>query len=333
MMANRNRPFNNGTVQRVASLVLLFSFVAMTASAAPELSLTMKTAAVVDRDMVRLSDIADLTGDAPELIKTLGETVVSNAPEPGQTRFVGIEYVRIRLRQAGYDTDAIAIQGASDVRISRQSEALPAEQIEAAVVAAIRGHMPWKDETVTITDISFDKDIQLPTGKLTYQVVPKRNEDYLGSTIVALHLFVDGAPYRRLWVNATISVMTDVVVVVKPLGKHQHIQLEDLSVVSRELTDLPSDIVRRPEAALGNRATRMIYPNTVLQASMFDAPPVVDRGDIVKIVANAGPMTITATGMVKQQGCLGEMVRVMNTESKRTVIARVTGPGAVQVDF
>jgi flagella basal body P-ring formation protein FlgA len=66
---------------------------------------------------------------------------------------------------------------------------------------------------------------------------------------------------------------------------------------------------------------------------MISLPPLVKRGDIVKIVANTGIMTITATGMVKQKGRKGEMVRVMNTDSNRIVTARVTGPGAVEVDF
>ena len=49
--------------------------------------------------------------------------------------------------------------------------------------------------------------------------------------------------------------------------------------------------------------------------------------------ADAGAMTITATGLVKQQGRNGDVVRVMNTDSKRVILARITGPGAVKVDF
>jgi flagella basal body P-ring formation protein FlgA len=126
---------------------------------------------------------------------------------------------------------------------------------------------------------------------------------------------------------------SDVVTVIRPLGKHQPIKPADLSVERRDLAALPSDTISRIEDAMGNRTTRMIYPNTVLQTSMISSPPLVKRGDMVKIVANAGAMTITATGMVKQQGCKGETVRVVNTDSKRIITARVTGPGAVEVDF
>ena len=319
-----------------ACLILMFVVFLLSPAAysADGTCLTLKGAVAVDQDAVRLSDIATLTGSASQMqLKTLGATVVARSPKPGQTRFVDIDYIRIRLKQAGADTDSLIFKGSRDVRITREAATLSTHRIERAVEAAIRSRMPWKNEDVTISGIAFDETIQLPTGRLTYRIVPNRNEDFLGRTILALHLFVDGEPVRRIWVNATISVMGDVITVIRPLGKHQHIELADLSVQRRELADLSSDTVRRIEDALGNRTTRMIYPNTVLQSSMIASPPLVKRGDIVKIVANAGPMTITATGMVKQQGCKGEMVRVVNTDSNRIITARVIGPGAVEVDF
>ncbi len=295
--------------------------------------LTLKASVVVDQDVVRLSDIGSLRGPSKSQLQSLGTTVVAKSPQPGQTRLVSIDYVRIRLRQAGVDTDALIYKGPQDVRISRRAATLPVRRIQRAVETAIRTRMPWKNEDVGISRITFDETIVLSTGKLSYRIVPNRNEDYLGRTMLALHLFVDGEPVRKLWVNATISVMADVVTVNRPLGKHQHIELSDLSVERRDLASLPSDTVSRIEDALGNRTTRMIYPNTVLQSSMIALPPLVKRGDIVKIVANSGPMTISVTGMVKQQGRKGEMVRVVNTDSKRIVTARVIGPGAVAVDF
>ncbi|WP_319409774.1 flagellar basal body P-ring formation chaperone FlgA [uncultured Desulfosarcina sp.] len=295
--------------------------------------LALNAAVLVEQDSVRLSDIATLTGTSNGRLETLGAIVVARAPQPGQTRFVSIDYIRIRLKQAGIDTTSILFKGPQDVRITRQAATLPTQRIQRAVEMAIRSRMPWKNEDVTISDINLDETLQLPVGKLTYQILPSRNEDYLGQTILALHLFVDGEPVRKVWVNATISVMADVVTVVRPLGKYAVIELADLSLERRDLSGLSSDTVSRIEDVLGNRTTRMIYPQTVLQANMVASPPLVRRGDIVKIVANTGPMIITATGVVKQQGCKGEMVRVMNTDSNRIITARVTGPGAVAVDF
>ena len=326
-------PDNTGKLGAGLIIMAALCLLAPAAFSSDGTCITLKVESLVDQESVRLSDIATLTGPSENQLKTLGATIVARAPQPGQTRFVGVDYMRIRLKQAGVDTASITFKGPSDVRITRRSATLPIQRIQRAVETAIRSRMPWKNEDVVIGEITLDETLQLPTGRLTYRIEPSRNEDYLGRTNLALHLFVDGEPVRKVWVNADISVMADVVTVIRPLGKHAYIERADLSVERRNLKDLSSDTISRIEDALGSRTTRMIYPQTVLQLSMFASPPLVRRGDVVKVIANAGPMIITATGVVKQQGGKGEMVRVENTDSKRIITARVTGPGAVEVNF
>jgi flagellar basal body P-ring formation protein FlgA len=295
--------------------------------------LTLRPAAVVDRETVCLGDIAALSGGSQSRSGELAKTVVARTLMPGQIRFVDLDYIRIRLKQTGFDPGAMTFQGPRTVRITRRAASLPAKEIRRAVKAAILSRMPWKEEDVTIHDIRFDDSMALPTGRLTYRIEPTPHEEYIGRTILGLRLFVDGRPVRKLWVNATITVMAKVVTVIRPLGRYQHIQPADLALERRDLTKLPADTVRNLENAVGNRTTRMIYPHTVLESSMMTAPPLVRRGDIVKIIARSGPMTITATGLAKQQGSKGQMVHVANTDSRRVITARVTGPGTVEVDF
>ena len=320
---------------RPALLLSIFGilFFAVTALASSPIQLTLKEAVVIDQDVVRLADVASLSG-VPKAVSAPIETVrVATSPLPGQTRFLSLDYIRIRLKQAGFQIDAMKFVGPQDVQISRKAAALSQDTIIPAVEKAIRRQMPWQREAVTIRNIRFNDDIKLPTGTLTHRITPNRNEDYLGRTTLALHLFVDGELIKKTWVNADICVMADVVNVVRPLGKHQRITRQDLALMRADLSDLPSNTVRNIEDALGNRTTQMIYPGTILKTGMYALPALVKRGDIVKIVANAGPMTITATGKVKQKGARGEMVHVINTDSNRVITARVIGPGAVEVEF
>ncbi len=314
-------------------IVTLATAPAAPADAVSGARIELKTAVSVDRESVRLSDLASIHGAPGAPLAALGETAVAQAPLPGKVRFLDRDAIRLRLRQAGHDMEAIEFSGAVDVRVTRQAAMLPAARVRSDVEAAIRQRMPWPDDQVAIRDIRFDEDMQLPTGRLTYRFAFNRNEDFLGRTIVALNLFIDGEPFRRIWVNAVVSVMAEVVTVVRPLGKQQTIAPEDLALRRRELATLPSDVVRRMDAAIGNRTTRMIYPDTVLQTGMFVTPPLVRRGDIVKIIARSGPLTVTATGEVKEPGAKGELVRVINTDSNRSITARVTATGAVEVEF
>ena len=308
-------------------------FFGTAAYAAGQIRVTLREKVTIEKDVVRLRELADVSGMPESAASSLAMAEVATSPLPGQSRFVSLDYIRIRLRNAGFDTDTIHFLGTQDVQISRAAATVPREAIIRAVEAAIRRQMPWKRESVEISNVRFDDDMALPTGILTYRIVPNRNEDYLGRTMLALHLFVDGEKVKKTWVHADIAVMADVVKVVRPLGRHQRIQRTDLSVVRADLSDLPSDTVRSIQDAVGNRTTQMIYPDTLLKTGMFSLPPLVNRGDIVKIVANAGPMTITATGKVKQRGCKGELIDVINTDSQRVITARVIGPGAVEVDF
>lgn len=296
-------------------------------------TLLLKTAVVVHEDAVRLADIADFSALGEKLQQQWGATVVARSPLPGQSRFVGMDAIRIRLKQAGIDPAAIAFQGPQDVRVTRGAMTLPVERIKQAVEAQIRGRMPWRNEDVIVDGITFDESIQLPTGELSFQILPNRNETFLGRTVLALHLLVNDQPVRRVWVNASVTVMADVVTVARPLGKNQPIEPAHLMVERHNRAELASDVVSSIEAALGHRTTRMIYPGTVLQSSMLALPPLVRRGDLVKIIAHSGPLTITATGLVRQQGGKGEMIRVVNTDSNRVITARVIGPGEVAVDF
>ena len=300
---------------------------------ASETVVSLRPMAEVKSNFVRLSEIATVSGPSTSHCNVLRNVEITRSPLPGQKRFVGADFIRIRLRQSGIDTDTILFTGSDDVSISRKKATLSTQQIRSDVERQIRRLMPWDDEDVVIQNISLDDTVILPAGKQSYRIIPNRNEDYLGRTVFALHFLVDGVVVRKTWVNVTISVSVDVVAVVRPLGKHQHIEPDDIVLKRHDLAKLPSDTVRNIEDALGNRTKRMIYPNTVLQSSMIVTPPMVRRGDLVKIVASSGPMTITASGRIKQQGCKGDLVKVVNTDSNRIITARVTGPGKVAVEF
>ena len=157
MITDGIKPSGNSGKLRVCLIVMLAMSLHSPAafSSNNATCLTLKAAARVEQESVRLSDIATLTGTSPNQLKTLGATIVASAPQPGQTRFVGIDYIRIRLKKAGVDTTSIVFNGHQDVRITRQAATLPTRRIQRAVEMAIRSRMPWKNEAVTISEIAI----------------------------------------------------------------------------------------------------------------------------------------------------------------------------------
>jgi hypothetical protein len=234
---------------------------------------SLKPTAEVVRGSVLLSDIATVSGSSTSQCDSLRDIVITRSPLPGQKRFVGADFIRIRLRQVGVDTSRLLINGSEDVSVSRKSQTITTKGIKVEIEQQIRKQMPWDDEDVNIRDISLDSKIILPSGKFSYRILPNRNEDYLGKSVFALHFFVNGEFVKKTWVNANISVLAEVVTVVRPLGRHQHIEPDDIALKRRDLAKLPSGTIRNIEDALGNRTKKMIYPNTVLRSNMIVTPP------------------------------------------------------------
>ena len=81
------------------------------------------------------------------------------------------------------------------------------------------------------------------------------------------------------------------------------------------------------------QADRNIRAGAILRLNQLSWPKMVRAGDVVSVVARSGAMVITVTGEAKQDGNRGEWIKVTNIESKKTISARVTGPGEVKVEF
>ena len=60
-------------------------------------------------------------------------------------------------------------------------------------------------------------------------------------------------------------------------------------------------------------------------------PEVVQRNDAVTLIYEVPGVTITARGKAVEAGAEGDIVNVLNEQSKRTVQGVVTGPGRVTV--
>jgi flagella basal body P-ring formation protein FlgA len=81
------------------------------------------------------------------------------------------------------------------------------------------------------------------------------------------------------------------------------------------------------------RAKRRIFPKTILRRDYVEAPYLVQRGDLVKIVARSEALQLTAQGITKARGRRGERIRVENIDSKKQVYATVVDAATVEVQF
>jgi flagella basal body P-ring formation protein FlgA len=205
--------------------------------------------------------------------------------------------------------------------------------VNAAVKAFILHHAPWKPDQLKITRLTFDQELTLPAGKIGFRVTAPKHTDWLGPIPFRVAILVDGQETVKVVAPATIEVWSDVVVAVKPLGKYQPIEADDIVVKKMNLARVPANVIVKAEQAIGLRARHNIAANCVLRGDQIESPPVVVRGDMVQMIAESAVMKIAVKGMAKESGAVGERIRVMNLSSKKIVYAQVKDEQTVLVEF
>ena len=288
--------------------------------------------AKVSSKLIRLSEIAGIEGDDSQRVEALKSVVLGKAPLPGEEREISVHYIEMKIRQNGIDPAILTLDIPETIKVLREAIEVSPKEIEKIVKQFIHKKMPWNSDEVAIK-ISPAKGVVLAAGEITYEVVPQKREDYLGVTNLSVVFMVNGRVERKLWVNAHIDVSKEVVVSNHLLRRHYTITEGDIRLEKMNLAELSANVVTDPLEAIGKRTKRAIDPNLPLKLNFLELPPLVRRGDLVTIVAESDTLKITTQGIVSENGCKGEMVRVINTNSRKDVYARVVDSRTVAVDF
>ncbi len=316
-------------------LFIIFILVAVISEASAMLvvTVTVQEKTEVGQEHVRLGDVAHISGGDHKFVRRLGDLIVGKAPLPGKTRSLNERSIKLRLKQSGIDTGQIRLVVPGKAVISRSSITISKEKIAGIVAEYIRKKSLSSGDGTTVKNIIVQKDLVVPKGKITYRIMNKKQYTSSGRTAVYVDFTVDGYFHKKIRALVDIERLADVVVTSRPLGRHKIITKEDIYVKRTDISKLQVNIINDPEKVIGRRTKRSIDPATVLRTDLVELPPIVKRGDVVTIIAEAGGMRITALGKIKKKGHKGERLKVINLNSKKEIYARVVDSSTVRVTF
>ncbi len=192
--------------------------------------------------------------------------------------------------------------------------------------------LPWPKEDIVITRLAAEPTpVEVPLNareeiKLTTYPRP-------GSNVLLVDYRQDGRLLTRVRVVGYVEIYLPVVVVKRPVSRFTVLSAEDLALERRPLTRLPQDVLTEISQAVGLRVRYGLSAGRVLRRSMLETPPLIRRNQLVRIVARSPHLTVTAQGRAREDGRLGEIIRVRNLASKKEIFARVVSPDTVEVSF
>ncbi len=109
------------------------------------------------------------------------------------------------------------------------------------------------------------------------------------------------------------------------------IEKADIGWIEIEAGRLPRDALADLDAIVGKSARRPLPAGRLLRQRDVSTPILVRKGTLVTMVVIAPGLELRATGRVLENGGRGDMIRVMNVGSKRTVQAVVWSASQVRI--
>lgn len=283
---------------------------------------TLKAQAVVAGAIVRIRDLVDNAG-------VVADIAIFRAPDPGETG--AVETARVIEAIRPYKLVGIDTRGLAEVSVTRSSRTISTAQLERRIAAAIarRPGVGAADDLA----ITFDRDVRalevdisapeaLHVARLTFDPASRRFD---------VSLALPGPAERPATLRYTgVAVETArVVVPLRAVGRGELIRESDVSVERRPKAESGDGAASHMEAVVGMAAKRPLRAGQPVRAADLMRPEVVRQNEAVTITYERPGIVLSIRGKALESGAEGDVINVLNVQSKRTLQTTVTGPGRV----
>jgi len=284
---------------------------------------TLRAAVTVSGDVVRIGDLVENAGSAAQI-------AIFRAPDLGTTGTLPVSQLMQALRPhhvIGVDTRELR-----EVAVTRASRALGSREIEAQIARALERRNGLGDAADLA--ITFDqgtlRDLQLDAayrGEMRPTIV--RFDPRNGRFDVTFEIVNDvtAEPARLRFIGSAVETV-ETAVVTRNVERNDVLRASDVSSARRPKAEVGNDRMTR-ERAVGMQVRKSIRAGQAVKAADLGKPDLVTRDQSVTVIYEAPGLYLTGRGKALDSGTEGDVVSVINLQSKRTIQGTVIGPGQV----
>jgi len=193
---------------------------------------------------------------------------------------------------------------------------------------------PWPREDVQIANFSIRPlTMTLPAGAFDCRITQQPMDSRPGKKNVSAVILKDGQEQGQVKMSGDLQLFGPVISTTKRLNRNEIITSEDIIAKRQNITLLTGGLIQDPQQAVGQKLKLSLPAGAILYAKSIDAPPLVNRGERVTIMAKSQAIQITTPGEARNSGAKGEIIRVKNLTSRREIKARVLDASLVEAEF
>jgi flagella basal body P-ring formation protein FlgA len=286
---------------------------------------TLKAEATVDGDIVRIGDLIENAG-------AVAEVAIFRAPDLGHTGTVPA--ARVIDAVLPHQIIGLDTRGIAEVAVTRAARLITPKDIEARIMRALAGQAGLTE--AGSLSVTFDNEVRAlrveaaVTGEL--RVVRLAYEPRSGRFDVSFELAGSAAARRLpLRFTGTIAETFETIVPRRQIAPGEVLSAADLTLARRPKTELGPNVLLTAEQAIGLASKQSLRPGQAIRQSDLVKPQLVARNEAVTITYAVPGIVVSIRGQALEPGGAGDVINVVNVQSKKTIQATVSGPGRVSV--
>jgi flagella basal body P-ring formation protein FlgA len=275
-------------------------------------------------NVVRIGDVIDNAGPAAKI-------AIYRAPDLGTTGSLPTAQLIATLRAhqvIGVDTGDI-----SEVSITRLARTFQARDLEFEVARALE-HKNGLGDAANLA-MTFDRDVQTlrldPSYTGALQPTSLRFEPRNNRFDVTFEIANENAstPTRLRFTGSVIETV-ETAVPTRNLERGEVLKPSDVAIERRPKAEAGTDLATR-DRTVGMQARKQLRAGQPIKLADFGKPDLVQRDQNVTLTYEAAGLFLTVRGKAVETGAEGDVVNVVNLQSKRTVAGVVIGRGQISV--
>jgi flagella basal body P-ring formation protein FlgA len=264
----------------------------------------LRASVTVTGDVVRIGDVIDNAG-------TFSQIAIYRAPDLGTTGMLPTAQVISALRAhqvIGVDTRDI-----KEVTVTRLARNVDAKDVQDAVAHAIV-HLDATN-TGAMQPVAVRYDSRSTRFDVTFEI---------GND-------VNAAPTRLRFTGSAIETV-EAAVLTRNVERADMLKSSDIIVERRPKLEIGGDAAGR-QSALGMQMRHGMRAGQALRVADLAKPDLVQKDQGVTLIYQTAGLYLTTRGKAIDSGTEGDVVSVLNLQSKRTVTGVVSGRGQVTIQI
>jgi flagella basal body P-ring formation protein FlgA len=309
--------------------IFFFLILCATRSAFSVEAYALKVSVTANGPWVTAGDLLSPTPDGE-----LAAIKLERLESPGRRINIGRDLVLLKLKGAGL-SNPIFVSGTS-CAVTASSRWVKGADIRGFGEKYISDRLSSLSSTAVL-DIEpkeVPKDILVPDRTVRLEIPPDTEARWRGNVVLRIVIHETGEDGTDLEVGQSlltclVKVKQSLLVARVPIRNNDLISNLNTGVETVDATFLQEDGYSSLDEAAGLKARIFIGAEKVILPSMLERPPLIKRGDIVKLVVRSGMITVQTSAVALRDAALGDSIPVQIQDTKKQVQARVLDESTV----